>query len=110
MPSSSVSVSCVALAAVLCLASFAATPSSAEVPPFRVNHFGQPIFGCHCSDFIWNNGGVNVGQCLSVDLDGRSICYLHQPNDCPDALNSRRFRGMQVRTVIVIVIHNLVKV
>ena len=54
-------------------------------------------FSCECSSFVWNNGGVNVGLCQSVDLDGQPMCYLHQPNNCPDAKSSQIFCNMQVR-------------
>merc|ERR1719226_276199 len=60
-------------------------------PPTPViSLLGQPTFGCECSSFVWNNKGVNVGMCSSVDLDGRPMCYLHQPNNCPDAQESLR--------------------
>merc|ERR1712066_295163 len=66
-------------------------------PPRPVGRpFGQAIFGCECSSFVWNNGGVNVGLCQSVDLDGQPMCYLHQPNNCPDAKSSQIFCNMQV--------------
>ena len=45
---------------------------------------------------MWNNKGVNVGRCSSVDLDGRPMCYLHQPNNCPDAQESLVFPKMEV--------------
>ena len=51
---------------------------------------------CECSSFVWNNRGVNVGMCNSVDLDGRPLCYLHQPNNCRDAVDSQVIPGMQV--------------
>ena len=51
---------------------------------------------CECSSFVWNNKGVNVGSCSSVDLDGRPMCYLHQPNNCPDAQESLVFPKMEV--------------
>ena len=54
-------------------------------------------FSCQCSSFVWNNGGVNVGMCQSVDLDGQPICYLHQPNNCPDRQPSQIFCNMEVR-------------
>lgn len=56
-------------------------------------------FGCECTNFAWNNNGVIVGRCQSTDSDGLPICYLNQPNSCPDALDSRRFCQMQVSKI-----------
>ena len=70
---------------------------------FKVQRsFGSPSktslinLSCECSSFVWNNKGVNVGMCHSVDLDGRPMCYLHQPNNCPDAQESLVFPNMEV--------------
>merc|ERR1712066_144748 len=74
-------------------------------PSLAGNQLGQPIFGCECSCFVSNNGGVHVGMCQSADLAGQPLCYLHQPNNCPDRQESRLFSGMEVSRLACLQTH-----
>ena len=66
--------------------------------PANFGSLNEAPFGCECSDFMWaRSNGVVVGRCLASDQrDGLPLCYLHQPNDCPDAERSTTFPGMEV--------------
>jgi len=94
-----------AVAIIAVIAALLAAPASSlksgicRPPTPVISLLGQPTFGCECSSFVWNNKGVNVGRCSSVDLDGRPMCYLHQPNNCPDAQESLVFPKMEISKI-----------
>ena len=53
------------------------------------------IGNCSCYDFVDTNG---YGNCEKghINKNNLTVCYVHQPTNCPDVLDSSAFPGRQI--------------